>query len=162
MEYLYIDHGTIGTGINIAQFEAFYPFLNINEGAGNWMENYTIDYSSITSNGILFNPGIPSMNNRGGYLDQDLPSETTASDPNGLNNPALAFTMHVNAPVGMVNPTPTSHFPATGKLLVGREVVRYSGTLNDDRFIISERGVDGTIQEDHIAGQYFRELGKYN
>ena len=162
MEYLYIDHGTIGTGINIAQFEAFYPFLNINQGVGNWMENYTIDYSSITSNGILFNPGIPSMSNRGGFLDQDLPSTATASDPNGLNNPALAFTMHVNAPVGMVNPAPTSHFPATGKLLVGREVVRYSGTLNDDRFTISERGVDGTIEEDHIAGQYFRELGKYN
>ena len=51
---------------------------------------------------------------------------------------------------------------SSGKLLVGKEVVEYDGTLNNDRFTISARGVNGTVESDHLAGDYFRTLGKYN
>ncbi len=141
MEYLFMDHGQFNvSGINIEQFEIFYPFLAINQNPHNWMENYTIDYTSITSSGVLFNPGIPSIHDRGGNLDQDFNTGDTILYITGS----------------------TAHFPATGKLLVGKEVVEYDGTLNNDRFTISARGVNGTTEEDHLAGDYFRTLGKYN
>ena len=140
MEYLYTDVGTLGTGISLEQFEIFYPFILINQNPGNWMENYEVDYSSITTTGVLFNPGIPSISNRAGYLSS-------------VFNPGDTW-MYITGS--------TSHFPATGKLLVNGEIIRYSGTLNDDRFIISERGVDGTTEVSHDALDYFRELGKYN
>ena len=141
MEYLFIDNGAFNvSGINIEQFTAFYPFLAINQNPGNWMENYTIDYSSITSNGVLFNPGVPSIHNKAGYLDSNFDIGDTHMFITGS----------------------TTHFPSSGKLLVGREVIEYSGTVNNDRFTISARGVDGTTQENHTGGQYFRTLGRYN
>ena len=140
MEYLYTDVGTLGTGISLEQFEIFYPFILINQNPGNWMENYEVDYSSITTNGVLFNPGIPSISNRAGYLSSIL-------------NPGDTW-MYITGS--------TSHFPTTGKLLVNGEIIRYSGSVNDDRFIISERGVDGTTEASHAAGKYFLETGKYN
>ena len=141
MEYLFMDHGEFNvSGINIEQFEIFYPFLAINQNPHNWMENYTIDYTSITSSGVLFNPGIPSIHDRGGNLDQAF----------NIGDTILYITGS------------TAHFPASGKLLVGKEVVEYDGTLNNDRFTISARGVNGTVESDHLAGDYFRTLGKYN
>ena len=141
MEYLFMDHGEFNvSGINIEQFEIFYPFLAINQNPNNWMENYTIDYSSVTSSGVLFNPGIPSIHDRGGNLDQAF----------NIGDTFLYITGS------------TANFPSSGKLLVGKEVVEYDGTVNFDRFVITARGVNGTTEEDHLAGDYFRTLGKYN
>ena len=141
MEYLFMDHGEFNvSGINIEQFEIFYPFLAINQNPNNWMENYTIDYSSITSNGVLFNPGIPSIHDRGGNLDQAF----------NIGDTILYITGS------------TANFPSSGKLLVGKEVVEYDGSVNFDRFIITARGVNGTTEVNHLGGDYFRTLGKYN
>ena len=141
MEYLFMDHGEFNvSGINIEQFEIFYPFLAINQNPNNWMENYTIDYSSVTSSGVLFNPGIPSIHDRGGNLDQAF----------NIGDTFLYITGS------------TANFPSSGKLLVGKEVIEYDGTVNFDRFVITARGVNGTTEEDHLAGDYFRTLGKYN
>ena len=141
MEYLFMDNGSFNvSGINIEQFTTFYPFLAINQNPGNWMENYTIDYSSITSNGVLFNPGIPSIHDHGGFLDL------------AINDTDL--TLYITGS--------TTHFPPTGKLLVGKEIVEYDGSINNDRFTLTARGVDGTEPTSHNQDDYFRTVGKYN
>ena len=96
------------------------------------MENYSINDSSITSNGTLFNPGIPSIQELMTYLDAPL-SDT-----------------------GTVAYVPdTSNFPNSGKLLIGKEMITYTAKLSD-RFYGITRGVNGTEAVAHNAGQFLR------
>ena len=59
----------------------------------------------------------------------------------------------VYVPTGVVN-----RFPSSGKLLIGNEVVSYTGVAGGDRFTGVTRGVDGTTPQSHNAGDYLRSL----
>jgi hypothetical protein len=51
----------------------------------------------------------------------------------------------------------TSRFPSTGKLLIGNEIVTYTGKL-PDRFIGVTRGAENTTIQTHNAGDYLRSI----
>lgn len=78
-----------------------------------------------------------SINEVGTYLDTDMsPTDTVAYVTN------------------------TSRFPATGKLLIGKEIVSYyNKTFN--RFNNLQRGLAGTVAVDHFAGDYLRTLPEF-
>ena len=59
----------------------------------------------------------------------------------------------VYVPTGAVN-----RFPSSGKLLIGDEVVSYTGVAGGDRFTGVTRGADGTTAQSHNAGDYLRSL----
>jgi hypothetical protein len=134
VDYLFMDVGYANvSGITLEQLELTYTqFEGISEGVNTWMENYSINDSSITSNGTLFNPGIPSIQELMTYLDAPL-SDT-----------------------GTVAYVPdTSNFPNSGKLLIGKEMITYTAKLSD-RFYGITRGVNGTEAVAHNAGQFLR------
>ena len=145
IDYLYLDAGYANvSGISLEQLELTYTqFAGISEGVDTWMENMELNNTSITSDGTLFNPGIPSTQEMMTYLDAPL---TTSS--------AVIY-------VGNAN-----NFPASGKLLVGKELVTYSAlgsidpiTNKIDRLLGVTRGVDGTTAEAHAAGDLIRTIG---
>ena len=94
-----------------------------------------LNNTSITSDGTLFNPGIPSIQELMSYLDAPLTTSST-----------------------VVYIPDTTNFPDSGKLLVGKELVTYTSKLSD-RLIGVARGVDGTTAEAHSAGQFIRTIG---
>ena len=94
-----------------------------------------LNNTSITSDGTLFNPGIPSIQELMSYLDAPLTTSST-----------------------VVYIPDTTNFPDSGKLLVGKELVTYTSKLSD-RLIGVTRGVDGTTAEAHSAGQFIRTIG---
>ncbi len=51
----------------------------------------------------------------------------------------------------------TSRFSSTGKLLIGNEIVTYTGKLSD-RFIGVTRGAENTTIQEHSPGDYLRSL----
>ena len=137
MEYLYLDAGYANvSGISLEQLELTYTqFAGISEGVDTWMENMELNNTSITSDGTLFNPGIPSIQELMSYLDAPLTTSST-----------------------VVYIPDTTNFPDSGKLLVGKELVTYTSKLSD-RLIGVARGVDGTTAEAHSAGQFIRTIG---
>lgn len=78
-----------------------------------------------------------SINEVGTYLDTDMsPTDTVAYVSN------------------------TTRFPATGKLLIGKEIVSYyNKSLN--RFNNLQRGLAGTVAQSHLAGDYLRTLPEF-
>lgn len=134
VDYLFIDVGYANvSGITLEQLELSYTqFAGISENLNNWMENYAINDSSITTNGTLFNPGIPSIQELMTYLDAPMTDIST-----------VAYVPD------------TTNFPESGKLLIGKEVITYTAKLSD-RFFGITRGVDGTEPVAHDAGQFLR------
>ena len=137
IDYLYLDAGYANvSGISLEQLELTYTqFAGISEGVDTWMENMELNNTSITSDGTLFNPGIPSIQELMSYLDAPLTTSST-----------------------VVYIPDTTNFPDSGKLLVGKELVTYTSKL-PDRLIGVARGVDGTTAEAHSAGQFIRTIG---
>lgn len=137
IDYLYLDVGYANvSGITLEQLELTYTQFNgISEGVDTWMENMTLNNTSLTTNGTLFNPGIPSIQELMSYLDA----------------PLLANSIVIYIP-------DTTNFPDSGKLLVGKELVTYTSKLSD-RLIGVTRGVDNTTAEAHTAGQFIRTIG---
>ena len=137
IDYLYLDAGYANvSGISLEQLELTYTqFAGISEGVDTWMENMELNNASITSDGTLFNPGIPSIQELMSYLDAPLTTSST-----------------------VVYIPDTTNFPDSGKLLVGKELVTYTSKLSD-RLIGVARGVDGTTAEAHSAGQFIRTIG---
>ena len=137
LDYLFIDVGYANvSGISLEQLEITYSqFSGISEGVDSWMNNMAINNSSLTTDGTLFNPGIPSMQEMMSYLDAPLTD------------------------VGTVVYLPsTSFLPDSGKILIGKELVTYNSKLSD-RLAGVTRGVDGTTAEAHPAGTYIRTIG---
>ena len=138
IDYLYIDTGYFNvSGITIDELQTtFNEFKSIADTTSDdWMVNYAITDSNVTSNGTVLNYGIPSIHELMSYLDNDfLFGETTMYIPD------------------------TTNFPPAGKLLVGKELISYTGKLVD-RFTGITRGVDGTNEAAHPAGELIRTIG---
>ena len=137
IDYLYLDAGYANvSGISLEQLELTYTqFAGISEGVDTWMENMVLNNTSLTSDGTVFNPGIPTTQELMSYLDAPLTTSST-----------------------VIYIPDTTNFPDSGKLLVGKELVTYASKL-PDRLIGVSRGVDGTTAEAHVAGQYIRTIG---
>ena len=137
IDYLYLDVGYANvSGITLEQLELTYTQFNgISEGVDTWMENMALNNTSLTTNGTLFNPGIPSIQELMSYLDA----------------PLTASSVVIYIP-------DTTNFPDSGKLLVGKELVTYTSKLSD-RLIGVTRGVDNTTAAAHTAGQFIRTIG---
>ena len=137
IDYLFLDVGYANiSGITLEQLELTYTqFKGISEGVDTWMENMELNASSITTDGTLFNPGVPSLQEHMSYLDA----------------PSTVSSIVIYVPS-------TSRFPDSGKLLLGKELVTYTSKQND-RFVGVTRGVDGTTAETHPAGTLIRTIG---
>ena len=86
------------------------------------------------------NVAYPTINNYVSQLDTtDLP------DANGAGYVATGAVVYAN----------TTNFPATGKILIGKETISYTSKLTD-RFIGCTRGVDGSPIESHTVGDFIR------
>lgn len=134
VDSLYIDTGYANvSGFSIEQLEFYFndEFESIEE----WQAESVITDSKITSTGRELNFGIPSMQELASYLDADLLiNATTAYIPD------------------------TTNFPPSGKILLGKEIISYTNKLSD-RFTGITRGVDGTTEVDHFAGDILRTIG---
>lgn len=115
-------------GISLDQFERTYGNITI--------EDFELRPNSAkaVSEETLMNLGYGSTNEYGAYLQTSL---TTTSSVIYISN--------------------TNRFPASGKLLVGDEIITYSSKLSD-RFIGVLRGQYNTIAKTHDAGDYLRTL----
>jgi len=129
IDNLYNDVGVMNvSGYSIEMLEKHIDLSSLEEYDLNRSRNYT----SVTTTGQIINYAPPSVNEYGMYLDSSVsPSDTT---------------------LYVVN---TSSFPSSGKLLVGKEVVYYSGK-SFGSFTGVIRGYDNTEIESHPAGQYLR------
>jgi len=111
----------------LEMWELYYPNLTIENFADR-------GFSSISTTNDKWNTTWPSIQECGCILDSGLSStDTIVYVPN------------------------TSRFPSQGKLLIGNELVTYTGKLND-RFTGCVRGAENTIAQSHNAGDYLRSL----
>ena len=131
---LYTDVGYSNvSGITIEQLG--YYFNDEFETITEWINEYQITDSNITTGGRVLNFGLPSMQELASYLDADfLIGDTVLYIPD------------------------TTNFPSSGKLLVGKEIISYTSKLSD-RFIGITRGNNGTTEVDHSAGDILRTIG---
>ena len=96
--------------------------------------------SGWANDGYSMNVAYPTINNYLSQLDtSDLP------DANGAGYIATGAVVYCN----------TTNFPATGKILIGKETISYTSKLTD-RFIGCTRGVDGSPIESHTVGDFIR------
>lgn len=134
VDSLYIDTGFAKvSGFSLEQL-AFY-FNDEFETVDEWMQEYDRTDTRITSTGRELNFGIPSMQELASYLDSDFVINQT--------------TMYI---------PDTTNFPASGKLLVGKEIISYTSKL-PDRFTGITRALNGTTEVDHFAGGIVRTIG---
>jgi len=138
IDSLYIDVGYFNvSGITIDELQTTYnEFASIADTTSDdWMENYSITDSNVTTTGRVLNFGIPSIHELMSYLDADLLiGQTTLYIPD------------------------TTNFPPQGTLLVGKELISYTQKFAD-RFVGLTRGVNGTTESDHFAGDLVRTIG---
>jgi hypothetical protein len=121
----FIDTGSFDINGTLESIDLAYPFLTI--------ENFEIrPSSSITLNGDIFNLGIPTINSTGTFITSNVTQSQT-----------IIFVQS------------TERFPANGKLLIGKEIVSYTGKTQNS-FIGVIRGFDNTIAESHISGDYLK------
>ena len=111
----------------IEMMDIYYPTVTI----GDFADRYA---SSLSASGAQWQLTWPSINEYGSILDSSLTETDT-----------------------IVYVPDTSAFPASGKLLIGNEIVTYSGKLSD-RFTGVSRGADNTIAQAHNPGDYLRSL----
>jgi len=144
-----ISYASLTLGPTLRKFEngAFNDMGFVNIG-GISLEQFTRTYGDITIQDFevrahsakatveetLMNLGYGSTNEYGAFLQTNL---TTTSSIIYISN--------------------TSRFPASGKLLVGDEIITYSSKLSD-RFVGVLRGQYNTTAKAHTAGDYLRTL----
>ena len=134
VDSLFIDTGFVSvSGFTLEQL-AFY-FNDEFETVDEWMQEYDRTDTRITSTGRELNFGLPSMQELASYLDA-----------NALSTDTLLYIPD------------TTNFPASGKLLLGKEIISYTGKLAD-RFTGVSRGLDGTTATAHNAGTILRTIG---
>ena len=114
----------------LQEMEIYYPTITIGDFADR-------SESSLGANGAHWQLHWPTINEYGALLDSALTDTATI----------------VYVPTGVVN-----RFPSSGKLLIGNEVVSYTGVAGGDRFTGVTRGVDGTTAQSHNAGDYTQGL----
>ena len=111
----------------IEMIDAYYPNVTLEDFSDR-------NASSLSQSGSIWQLTWSSINEYGALLDSSLTeTDTIVYIPN------------------------TSAFPSTGKLLIGDEVIAYTGKLSD-RFTGVTRGVDNTTAKSHNAGDYLRSL----
>lgn len=116
------------SAITLEEFSRIHPNVTIENISGELDTNYV--ENSISAWNLTY----PSIQEHGAILDQTITaSSTTVYIPN------------------------TSRFPSSGTLLIGDEIVTYSGKLSD-RFIGVARGQAGTTAKPHQSGDYMRSL----
>ena len=126
----------INTGYNelskvtIEEWTNLYPGLIL--GGFDNPDTVFIQGSSVD---IRWNTGYPSINELGSLLQIAL-----------------------NTTGNVVYIADTTAFPSSGKLLIGSEIISYTGTLNNDRFTGVTRGIDGTTASSHSVGDYLRTI----
>ena len=112
--------------LTIEDYSNLYPDLTI----GDFDEPGTVRVNTTLD--LRFNSAYPSIQNFASYLD-----------------------IAVNATDNTIYVPDTSRFAASGKLLLGDEIIEYTSKLTD-RFIGVTRGVDGTTAKPHDAGDLIR------
>jgi hypothetical protein len=113
--------------ISIGEYSSILPNVTLEDIDGELNTNYL-------ENSYPWNLTYPSIQEHGAILDQNITaSSTTVYIPD------------------------TSRFPNSGTLLIGDEIVTYTGKLSD-RFIGVARGQAGTTAKLHQAGDYMRSL----
>lgn len=122
---IFINTGSYGVTGSIETLSRAYPSLTIRD----FEERSN---SSITLSGAVFNLAIPSINSVGAFI------AFSASDSQN--------TIFVLS---------TSKFPTSGKLLIGTEIVSYTGKTSTS-FTGVVRGIDATTAQSHSAGSYLR------
>jgi len=88
--------------------------------------------SAITRSGQTFNLGIPTINSSGTFISDDIDDNQN-------------FIMVQS----------TTGFPSSGKLLLGKEIIYYAQKTSTS-FIGVLRGIDNTIPDEHLSGDYLR------
>ena len=130
---IFIDTGNLvassGTPVSKVTVESLRPYQITSDG-----ENATTPFML----------GYPTINYYMQRLDvSDVPAE---GDAGYLATGAVVY---VNGD--------TSRFPASGTILLGREQISYTSKLTD-RFLDCTRGVNGTPIEEHLIGEYLRNV----
>ena len=141
----FLDTGVFdidGNGGSISGLISYYtsvtPTLTIEDFERNSLSKYTIGGETIKF-------GVPSIQEFGALLDGPLTnSDTTINIRYSLDIADLT-----------ADNNPIKHFPDSGKLLVGNEVVSYTGKTFTS-FTGVTRGIDGTTAQSHLDGDYLR------
>jgi len=111
----------------LEMMDIYYPTVTIGDFADRGA-------SSLSASGDIWQLSWPTINEYGALLDISLTETDT-----------IVYVPNTNA------------FPSSGKLLIGDEIITYTGKLSD-RFIGVVRGADNTIAKTHNAGDYLRSL----
>jgi hypothetical protein len=101
---------------------------------------YERPFSSYTINNERFSIGIPSIN---------LSAAKFSSFTSG------GTVLNVQTTIGGSNPL--QKFPSSGKILLNKEVISYTGKTNTTLTGIT-RAQDGTVQVTHNSGDYLRTI----
>jgi len=124
---IFVNTGAFNVNGSIESLFKAYPSLTFKD-----FEDRSI--SAITLSNEFFNLGIPTINSIGTLLSSNTNNSQT--------------TIFVQT---------TSGFPQTGKLLVGKEVIYYTGKTSTT-FTGVVRGSDNTIPLTHNSGDYIRSF----
>lgn len=97
-------------------------------------------FSTYTINNERYSIGIPSVNLSGATFSSFGSGETI-----------------INVQTSSAGSNPLEKFPSSGKILLNKEVISYTGKTNTSLTGIS-RAQDGTVQESHSPGDYLRTI----
>ncbi len=131
--------GNIGsiTG-QIQYYTSVTPTLTIEDFTRRALSKYTIGGETVKF-------GIPTITEFGALLDGDITSSSSTINIK-YSLPLVDLTAENN---------PIKNFPDSGKLLIGNEVVSYTGkTFTSFTGVI--RGIDGTTAQSHLDDDYLR------
>jgi hypothetical protein len=141
----FLDTGVFdidGNGGSISGLISYYtsvtPTLTIEDFERNSLSKYTIGGETIRF-------GVPSIQEFGALLDGPLTNTDTTIN--------IRYSLDIADLTADNNPI--KHFPNSGKLLVGNEVVSYTGKTFTT-FTGVTRGIDGTTAQSHLDGDYLR------
>lgn len=101
---------------------------------------YERPFSSYTINNERFSIGIPSINLSAARFSSFTSGGTV-----------------LNVQTTVVGSNPLQKFPSSGKILLNKEVISYTGKTNTTLTGIT-RAQDGTVQATHNSGDYLRTI----
>lgn len=101
---------------------------------------YERPFSTYTINNERYSIAIPSVNLSGALFSSFTSGGTV-----------------LNVQTTVAGSNPLQKFPSSGKILINREVISYTGKTNTTLTGIS-RAQDGTVQGTHTSGDYLRTI----